>query len=80
MKNLVIYSATWCSPCQQLKKTLQSINLGIPISIIDIDEDPISAAENNIRGVPTLLLMQDNVVVKRKSGYMSSEQLKDFVA
>lgn len=80
MKNLVIYSATWCSPCQQLKKTLQSINLGIPISIIDIDEDPISAAENNIRGVPTLLLMQDNMVVKRKSGYMSSEQLKDFVA
>lgn len=80
MKNLVIYSATWCSPCQQLKKTLQSINLGIPISIIDIDEDPISAAENNIRGVPTLLLMQDNVVVKRKSGYMSSEQLKNFVA
>ena len=80
MKNLVIYSATWCSPCQQLKKTLQSINLGIPISIIDIDEDPISAAENNIRGVPTLLLMQDNVVVKRKSGYMSSEQLNDFVA
>lgn len=80
MKNLVIYGASYCMPCQQLKKTLQSINLGIPISIIDIDEDPISAAENTIRGVPTLLLMQDNMVVKRKSGYMSSEQLKDFVA
>lgn len=80
MKNLVIYSATWCSPCQQLKKTLQSVDLGIPVNIIDIDEDPVSAAENTIRGVPTLLLMQDNMVVKRKSGYMSSEQLKDFVA
>lgn len=80
MKNLVIYSASWCNPCQQLKKTLQSVDLGIPVSIIDIDEDPVSAAENTIRGVPTLLLMQDNMVVKRKSGYMSSEQLKDFVA
>ena len=80
MKNLVIYSASWCNPCQQLKKTLELINLGIPVNIIDIDEDPVSAAENTIRGVPTLLLMQDNMVVKRKSGYMSSEQLKDFVA
>lgn len=80
MKNLVVYSASWCNPCQQLKKTLQSVDLEIPISIIDIDEDPISAAENTIRGVPTLLLMQDNMVIKRKSGYMSSEQLKDFVA
>lgn len=80
MRNLVIYSASWCNPCQQLKKTLQSVDLEIPISIIDIDEDPVSAAENAIRGVPTLLLMQDNMVVKRKSGYMSSEQLKDFCA
>ncbi len=80
MKNLVIYSASWCNPCQQLKKTLQSVDLGIPVNVIDIDEDPVSAAENTIRGVPTLLLMQDNMVVKRKSGYMSSEQLKDFVA
>lgn len=80
MRNLVIYSASWCNPCQQLKKTLQFVDLEIPISIIDIDEDPVSAAENAIRGVPTLLLMQDNMVVKRKSGYMNSEQLKDFVA
>lgn len=79
MKNLVIYSASYCTPCQQLKKTLQSIDLGVPVNIIDIDEDPVSASENAIRGVPTLLLMQDNMVVKRKSGYMNSEQLKDFV-
>lgn len=80
MKNLVIYSASYCNPCQQLKKTLQTIDLGIPVNIIDVDEDPISAGENAIRGVPTLLIFEDNVVVKRKSGYMTAEQLKQFVA
>lgn len=80
MKNLVIYSASWCSPCQQLKKTLQSTDLGIPVNIIDIDEDPVSATENAIRGVPTLLLIEDNQVIRRKSGAMTSQQLKDFVA
>ena len=80
MKNLVIYSASWCSPCQQLKKTLQSTDLGIPVNIIDIDEDPVSATENAIRGVPTLLLIEDNQVIRRKSGAMTAQQLKDFVA
>lgn len=80
MKNLVIYSASWCGPCGQLKKTLQSIDLGVPVSIIDVDADPVSASENSIRGVPTLLLFDENMVIKRKSGYMSAEQLKEFVA
>lgn len=80
MKNLVIYSASYCNPCGQLKKTLQTVDLGISVSIIDVDEDPVSAAENAVRGVPTLLLIEDNVVSKRKSGYMSAQQLLDFVA
>lgn len=80
MKNLVIYSASYCNPCQQLKKTLQTTDLGIPVNIIDIDEDPVSARENAIRGVPTLLIFEDNQVVKRKTGSMTAEQLKQFVA
>jgi len=80
MKNLVVFSASWCNPCQQLKKTLGSIDVGIPVSFIDVDQDPTAASENAIRGVPTLMLIEDNVVVKRKSGYMNADQLKDFVA
>ena len=79
MKNLVVYSASWCNPCQQLKKTLQSLDLGIPVNIIDVDEDPVSTMHYAIRGVPTLLLIDDNVVMKRKSGYVNSEQLKEFL-
>jgi glutaredoxin len=80
MKNLVIYSASWCNPCQQLKKTLELVDLGIPVNIIDIDKDPVSATENAIRGVPTMLLINDNVVMRRKSGYVNAEQLKEFIA
>lgn len=79
MKNLVIYSASYCNPCKQLKKTIEATNLGIPIDIIDIEDDPISTSEYAIRGVPTVLLMQDNQVINRKSGYMTAIQLKEFV-
>lgn len=79
MKNLVIYSASYCNPCKQLKKTIEDTNLGIPVNIIDIEDDPVSTSEYAIRGVPTVLLMSENQVMKRRSGYMNAEQLKEFV-
>ena len=80
MKNLVIYSAVWCSPCQQLKKTLQSTDIGIRFDIIDIDEHPASALEYAIRSVPAILLMEDNQVLKRTTGAKTAQQLQEFVA
>jgi thioredoxin-like negative regulator of GroEL len=63
-----------------LSKTLQDTDLGIPVETVDIDADPTSTTEYDIRGVPTVLLMDENQVVKRRSGYMNSDQLKEFVA
>jgi len=79
MKNLVIFKAHWCKNCQPLAKTIESIDLGIPVSTIDIDADPTATIEYNIRSVPTLLLIDDMQVIKRKTGNMSVEQLKEFV-
>lgn len=78
MKNLVIFKAHWCQPCKQLAKTIEGVDLGIPVSTVDIDANPTATTEFNIRGVPTLLLMEDMQVVRRKSGYMTAEQLKEF--
>jgi thioredoxin 1 len=80
MKKLVVFKAHWCSPCKMLSKTLQDTDLGIPVETVDIDADPTSTTEYDIRGVPTVLLMDENQVVKRRSGYMNSDQLKEFVA
>ncbi len=79
MKKLVVFKAHWCSPCKMLGKTLVDTDLGIPVETVDIDADPTSTVEYDIRGVPTVLLMDDNQVVKRRSGYINAEQLKEFV-
>jgi thioredoxin 1 len=80
MKRLVIFKAHWCQPCKMLAKTLADTELGIPVETVDIDADPTSTTEFDIRGVPTVLLMNENQVMKRRSGYMSTEQLKEFCA
>ena len=80
MKNLVIFKASWCQPCKALSKTLSEIELGIPVRSIDIDEDMEAAKEYAVRGVPTLLLIEDNQVVKRVSGSLNHKQLLDFIS
>lgn len=58
---------------------IQGANLEIPISTIDIDEDIESTIQYTVRGVPTLLLMEDNQVVKRHSGSMTQKELLEFI-
>ena len=79
MQKLVVFKAHWCSPCKMLAKTLADTDVGIPVETVDIDADPTATTEFDIRGVPTVLLMNDNQVMKRRSGYMNAEQLKEFV-
>lgn len=79
MKKLVVFKAHWCAPCKQLAKTIQGLDLGIPVETVDIDADPTATTEYDIRSVPTLLLMEENQVLLRKTGYMNALQLKEFV-
>lgn len=80
MKNLVVFKAAWCQPCKGMSMVLANTDLGIPVSTVDVDEDLEAVKEYAITGVPTLLLIEDNQVVRRKSGAMTAQQLKDFVA
>lgn len=80
MKKLVVFKAHWCAPCKMLGKTLEDTDLGIPVETVDIDADPTATTEFDIRGVPTIVLMNENQVVKRRSGYMNAEQLREFCA
>lgn len=80
MKNLVVFKATWCQPCKGLSTVLANTDLGIPVSMVDVDQDTTAVKEYSITGVPTLLLIEDNQVVRRKTGAMTAQQLKEFVA
>jgi thioredoxin-like negative regulator of GroEL len=47
---------------------------------IDVDEDPVAAAKYGIRGVPTLILVDDNGnELKRVSGALGTDKLLEFV-
>lgn len=80
MKELLVFSASWCGPCQSLKKALNDLNISIEnLRMHDIDESQELVKEFGIRSVPTLILIEDGKELKRKTGAMTKDQLIAFV-
>lgn len=80
MKKLLKFGATWCGPCKSLSNSLKYANLGdVELIEFDIDDDFEIAQQNNIRGVPTLILVEDDVELKRKSGVMMADEIEEFI-
>lgn len=79
MKKIIRFTASWCGPCKMLAKTLEQIETDIPIEVIDIDVHPEVATEFGIRGVPTLVMMEDNVATKRITGNKTIQEIEAFI-
>ena len=81
MKRVIRFTASWCQPCKTLAKNLETVNnvKRIPIEVIDIDVNPELAMEYGIRSVPTLIMKEENVEVKRFSGVRSLKELEGWI-
>ena len=80
MKKILRFTASWCQPCKALAKNLESVDLGMPIEVVDIDVYPDVAIEYGVRGVPTLIMVEENTVHKKIVGLKSTQELKEWVA
>lgn len=72
------FTASWCGPCKMLAKNLEEANLSLPIEVVDIDAHSDVAVEYGIRGVPTLVLTDGTVEVKRLVGMKTVTELKEW--
>ena len=79
MKRVLRFTASWCGPCKMLARNLEDVNTNLPIEVIDIDVSPEVAIEYGVRGVPTLVMLDENMEVKRLVGMQSLKQLEDWL-
>jgi len=80
MKILKFY-ADWCGPCKMLSMTIETIKEEITFEIeeVDIDNNVDMAQKYNIRSVPTMIIVDGETEVKRRTGNMTAEQVKEFI-
>ena len=78
MKKVVRFTASWCGPCKMLARNLEDVNTNLPIEVVDIDVLPEVAIEYGVRGVPTLVMLDENTEVKRMVGMQSLKQLEEW--
>jgi len=77
-KRILRFTASWCQPCKALAMNLEAAKLSLPIEVIDIDVQDQVAVEYGIRGVPTLVMMDENIEVKRLVGSKTVNELQEW--
>lgn len=80
---LVDYWAEWCGPCKMIAPVLDELaeqyEGKIKIAKLNIDENPDTAPQYGIRGIPTLMIFKDGEVAGTKVGAASKTDLSQFI-
>ncbi|MEL0073501.1 MAG: thioredoxin [Flavobacteriaceae bacterium] len=80
---LLDFYAGWCGPCKMIAPVLTQLKekMGDRLRIlkIDVDKNQSLAAQYQVRGVPTLVLMQHQNVVWKQSGVMDINTLQQTI-
>lgn len=81
-KVLVDFYADWCGPCQMLTPVLEELSKDHEeLEIIKINTDNFMelSQEYGIMSIPALKLFSKGEIVKEKVGFMTKEELEDFI-
>ena len=80
---LLDFYADWCGPCKMMAPVLTQLKekMGDRLRIlkIDVDKNQSLGAQYQVRGVPTLVLMQHQNVVWKQSGVMDINTLEQTI-
>ena len=81
MKQVIYFSAKWCTACQATTPIVESIKKSgmAQVMIVDVDYDVSLTEQYNVRSVPTTVILEDGNEIKRHVGSISSENLRSLI-
>jgi len=80
---LVDFYADWCAPCQTMNPVLQQISKDyskhLNLVKVNVDKSRPVADKFNVRSIPTLVLLNNNKIIWRKSGLIRKSEIKAVI-
>ena len=80
---LVDFWAEWCGPCKTIGPALEEISEEMKDKIkvvkINIDDNPTTPQNFNVRGIPTLLIFNKGKVIAEKVGALPKSMLSEWI-
>ena len=78
MKEILYFSAPWCSPCKMLGPIMESLSGQINYKKINVDNEQDLSIKYGVRNVPTLVLLENGEAVGKLSGLQQKEAILNF--
>lgn len=81
-KVLVDFFANWCGPCKMLSPILEELSeerSEFKIIKINVDECESLSRQFGVMSIPTLILFKDGKEIDKKIGFMSKDDLNEWI-
>lgn len=81
MSHVLYFTAEWCNPCQRTRPIAEELKRDGLVDFIFVDADSeVELLEKfSIRSVPTYILLEDGLEVKRMNGAKTRQEFLDFI-